>query len=233
MGQIDTIKDLTGTELVYSKSYYSNIFKKTEKIVSAVFFILNRQEIVHDIKDENLLTAEIKKSSLSVLSLMSVTLLDTDTTIRARMLEVTRQLLLLNSYLSVAMASGTVAAGYGSIISAEISSVLASMGEYGEERNTPRARVERRMGEAAEQMDGSITRAPRVPRESSVSGEKADRKERIKEIIKDKGQVSIKDISDIIKDVSEKSIQRDLIGLIEKGQIIRHGERRWSTYTLT
>jgi hypothetical protein len=43
---------------------------------------------------------------------------------------------------------------------------------------------------------------------------------------------SIKDISRVIKDCSEKTIQRELNTLIEQGAIIREGERRWSTYRL-
>ena len=53
MGQIDTIMDIYGTEPLYSKHYFNNVFKKTEKIVSAVFFILNRHETISNIKDNS------------------------------------------------------------------------------------------------------------------------------------------------------------------------------------
>jgi DNA-binding transcriptional ArsR family regulator len=51
-------------------------------------------------------------------------------------------------------------------------------------------------------------------------------------VIQDKGDVSIKDISTVIFDVSEKTIQRTLQALIDKGQIIKEGERRWARYRL-
>ncbi len=59
-----------------------------------------------------------------------------------------------------------------------------------------------------------------------------DRESRIIDVIRDKGVVSIKDISTVIFDVSEKTIQRTLQTLIDKGQIKKEGERRWAKYQL-
>lgn len=61
---------------------------------------------------------------------------------------------------------------------------------------------------------------------------KEDREEKIFEVIRDKGTVSIKDISSVIFDCSEKTIQRTLQTLIDKGQIMKEGERRWAKYRL-
>ena len=51
-------------------------------------------------------------------------------------------------------------------------------------------------------------------------------------LLKKKKELSIKDIALIIKDVSEKTIQRELVSLIEAGVITKTGERRWSKYSL-
>jgi hypothetical protein len=59
-----------------------------------------------------------------------------------------------------------------------------------------------------------------------------DRESRVIDVIRDKGIVSIKDISTVIFDVSEKTIQRTLNTLIDKGQIKKEGERRWAKYQL-
>lgn len=59
-----------------------------------------------------------------------------------------------------------------------------------------------------------------------------DRHTKIREVLKSKEQVSIKDISNAIPGVSEKTLQRDLMALIERGEVVREGERRWSTYRL-
>lgn len=67
---------------------------------------------------------------------------------------------------------------------------------------------------------------------SAVSESKDDREKRVLDVIRDKGVVSIKDISTVIFDVSEKTIQRTLQLLIDKGQIKKEGERRWAKYQL-
>jgi predicted HTH transcriptional regulator len=67
---------------------------------------------------------------------------------------------------------------------------------------------------------------------SQAKDSKDDRETRVIDVIRDKGVVSIKDISTVIFDVSEKTIQRTLQTLIDKGQIKKEGERRWAKYQL-
>ncbi len=65
-------------------------------------------------------------------------------------------------------------------------------------------------------------------------GEKDNsRRQKIVDLIKMKGEVSIKDISDNFFDCSEKTIQRELIALVEEGVLAKAGERRWSRYSLS
>jgi hypothetical protein len=59
-----------------------------------------------------------------------------------------------------------------------------------------------------------------------------DRINRIMTLIKDKKDVSIKDVSIFLPDYSEKTIQRELNGLVNKGQIKKTGTKRWSRYQL-
>jgi hypothetical protein len=66
---------------------------------------------------------------------------------------------------------------------------------------------------------------------------KTDRVEKIMSIIKDKSNstndgATIKDISIDITDCSEKTIQRELNELIEKGEIKKTGDKRWSRYSV-
>jgi DeoR/GlpR family transcriptional regulator of sugar metabolism len=65
-----------------------------------------------------------------------------------------------------------------------------------------------------------------------VYSQLVDRATRIKTVLEALPEATIKDIAEVITDVSEKTIQRELNSLIEKGQVIRQGERRWSKYTL-
>lgn len=61
---------------------------------------------------------------------------------------------------------------------------------------------------------------------------KQERTDKIIAIIKDKKEATIKDIATLFTNCSEKTIQRELSDLIEKGQIQKTGAKRWSRYTL-
>jgi hypothetical protein len=64
------------------------------------------------------------------------------------------------------------------------------------------------------------------------SGMSGARRDSILSVIRNKGNASIKDISNVIRGVSEKTLQRELLGLIASGIVVKNGERRWSSYTL-
>lgn len=59
-----------------------------------------------------------------------------------------------------------------------------------------------------------------------------NRAEEIMKIIKDNEKVTIKDISNQIKNCSEKTIQRELLKMVSLNLIKKEGERRWSTYSI-
>ncbi len=70
---------------------------------------------------------------------------------------------------------------------------------------------------------------------SKISVESQDsnnRTEEIMKIIKDNKKVTIKDISNQIKNCSEKTIQRELLKMVSLNLIKKEGERRWSTYSI-
>ncbi len=53
----------------------------------------------------------------------------------------------------------------------------------------------------------------------------------ILEFVRKHKSVSIKDIAKVIRDCSEKTIQRELGFLIQQGLVQKQGERRWSVYS--
>ena len=61
---------------------------------------------------------------------------------------------------------------------------------------------------------------------------KNQRQEMIVSALKTQSNLTIKDFSKVIKDCSEKTIQRELIELVDKGIVKKEGERRWSRYSL-
>ncbi len=79
----------------------------------------------------------------------------------------------------------------------------------------------------------SVAARPSTPRAKNVvEAKKTSRKESILSIIKRRGTVSIKDISSVIINVSEKTIQRELMTLVDEGTLKKTGDRRWSVYSL-
>jgi len=61
---------------------------------------------------------------------------------------------------------------------------------------------------------------------------KNERRDSIIKLIKEKGEVTIKDITSIVSDCSEKTVQRELLSLLKDNLIKKTGEKRWSRYFL-
>ncbi len=67
---------------------------------------------------------------------------------------------------------------------------------------------------------------------AETKGKKDNRQSQIIALLKTQKNLTIKDFVVVINDCSEKTIQRELGVLVEKGIIKKEGERRWSTYSL-
>jgi hypothetical protein len=59
-----------------------------------------------------------------------------------------------------------------------------------------------------------------------------DRRATILGMLQRKDRVTVRDVAHIIKDCSEKTLQRELLALVAQGVLVKEGERRWSTYRL-
>ena len=66
----------------------------------------------------------------------------------------------------------------------------------------------------------------------AISVKKNSRQNIIIAILKRKKEIMIKDVSPLIGGCSEKTIQRELLEMVEKGVVRKEGERRWSRYSL-
>ncbi len=62
---------------------------------------------------------------------------------------------------------------------------------------------------------------------------RASRRDAILSVLSAKGPSYIKDISLSVREVSEKTIQRELAVLVQEGLVAKAGERRWTTYALS
>ena len=236
----DILSDRDPLDIALFKSdNYINIYKKTEKIASAIFVITdikkdnsNTQESVLELRG---VTKEMLRSVIDLLS--SDVSAGNDAMVRATV----RHASLLRSLLTLAASSRTLRSDLVDVLLREIDGVLYSVHVLSTRRSAENMidptlespqyiQVEKRRSK-----NMSVeSRAPRAPRplESEVGTSVRTRKGAIIDILKEKGVVSIKDISGAIKDYGEKTIQRDLIDMIKDGVIHKEGDRRWSKYSL-
>jgi hypothetical protein len=230
------INDSGFKKLLNNDNYYRHIFKKTEKIISVVFYILNNVDI--DKKSETTVSNIASKAHFAhenALRSLEVKLVSSKEVLE----QFAQSLVGLDSTLRIASASGFIAPDALAVVANEIDTVLRGLKTYIHTNSNPEdlmfsgsypsmytqevvtpSRVQRKKEEGS---------APAVKSAASTSN---DRRERIKTILEAKKEATIKDISEIITDVSEKTIQRELNAMIEENLVKRQGERRWSRYSI-
>lgn len=154
---------------------------------------------------------------------------------------ISRQLLELSSILSIARANGSLSSMNVEIITREANILLKEIAAYEEPRilldNIPTLSGIARdvLKQDVPKNQNNSLKQKRIVQRAGPPDDKGhikDRREAILSVIKNKQKASIKDISTLIRGVSEKTIQRELSALIEEGAVLKQGERRWSIYTL-
>lgn len=228
--------------------YYNNVFKKAEKISSVIFYILSFKK---DSDTKSLLEQSLSEKSfyLHEVSLKTLSALDGETD---DLYNLAQALVALASTLEVAAAGRVIPETLAAPVIEQIDAVQRYLvNHYLKEAGLSITELSNVAIEApqtaarASQLTSTATKAP-VRRSQRVAVPKGDissdaylvysqlndRTERIKTVLEAKPQATVKDIAEIITDVSEKTIQRDLNSLIEKGQVVREGERRWSRYSV-
>jgi hypothetical protein len=98
---------------------------------------------------------------------------------------------------------------------------------YARTRTEP-ASSDRYVGQQRTVEEGSSKRQYR----ERVQDVQKDRRATILGMLQRKDRVSVRDVAGVIKDCSEKTLQRELLALVAQGVLKKEGERRWSTYRL-
>lgn len=232
----NSISDNNFKKLLNNDNYYRHIFKKTEKIVSVVFYILNNVEI--EKKSETLVSNIASKAHFAhenALRTLEVKLVSSKEVLE----QFAQSLVGLDSTLRIAAATGFIGHDVLSTITNEIDAVLRGLRSY-IQSNSPIEELSFAPSYGSMNVEQHVQSTPRPVRKAVAPKAEAtqvvstsnDRRERIKTILEAKKEATIKDISEIITDVSEKTIQRELNALIEENIVKREGERRWSRYSL-
>lgn len=216
--------------LIQDENYYKYIFKKTERIVSVVFYILNSvPENTHTQAHVEDIQHAARAAHDAVLQSLETRAFAAEDIVRG----VAHALVTLDSKLSVAQVAGVMSPEVYGVFQNEIDSVLRGMNRYiGDDTESMTFATDRSESAMTAPRRAPVTSAPKASATQRPTASQPDRRERIKTILEAKGEASIKDISDIITDVSEKTIQRELQSMIEDNIVKRQGERRWSRYSL-
>jgi DNA-binding transcriptional ArsR family regulator len=241
--QLEKDNNIKVTRLANDSGYYNNVFKKTEKILSVILYILsetketrNIETLISNIKDRTLKAHEISLETLTAQGHEEA----------AAITKFQHTIVSLDSTLRLARVANVIPEDLHTIVSDQLDTVLRYVNNHylakqgisvedllsdevsGAAKKTPKASTPTSRQRRVNIPAGDISTDAFL-----VYSQMTDRAERIKTVLEAKPQATIKDISEVITDVSEKTIQRELNSLIEKGQVIREGERRWSRYSAT
>ena len=235
------------TNLANDTGYYNNVFKKTEKILSVILYILSETK---ETKSTETLIKTIKDKALHAheVSLETLTAQGHEESFAITKLQ--HSIVSLDSTLRLAKVSGLIPEDLHTIVSDQLDTVLRYVNHHYLAKQG--LSVEELLVTETNGLGKKTTKPPttgsrptsRQKRVNIPAGDistdaylvysqMTDRGERIKTVLEAKPQATIKDIAEVITDVSEKTIQRELNSLIEKGQVIREGERRWSRYSVS
>lgn len=222
-------------DFVLEKSIFNNVFekdirrvfiyKKAERLAKAIHLITpafaesmslrNRIDaIAIDLVDSAILPSGSARTALS------------------------RELLALSSVLEMARTGGFLSQMNAEIIAREAHLLLQEVANYEEPRlfldEAPTLSKISKLQSSSQKELKQISKPARHVNKGHIKdiGLIKDRRDSIMSVIKDKKRANIKDISTLIRGVSEKTIQRELTSLIKEGVVSKEGERRWSVYSL-
>jgi len=258
---------------IFKDKSFDFLYKKTERISTAVYLVSNLMSVNEPIK------WQLRKTALGlidkVMSLSNATMSSRDISIR----DINQKLFQLISLYEIAFRSGFISEMNYKIVDTEMKKIASFLSEFDSQDSQARSSLfdetfftedindlekdqikkdisqkdkitrgiykgHQEVFKRQEKFMSDITHVNKVKdtvkktekkvtyNNSSKSQDRNKRREDILNIIKQKGNVSVKDISNIIKDTSEKTIQRELISMVEEKLLLKEGERRWSRYMI-
>ncbi len=236
-----------------AQEYLLYIFKKTEKITAALYLVSGL------LKDEEPMKWQLRDNGMELMSASFMASSNVPGDKNSIIQSIFTSSLETISLLNVALVSNMITEMNHSLLVKEIDSIVGllrdRLAESAENAGyvlsenffktadlfTSGFRSEKRTEEQSDKKT-SYSKSPIHASDSTKSKEihghanshikKTHRQEMIIDVLRNQSNLTIKDFSKVIKDCSEKTIQRELIELVEKGVIKKDGERRWSRYSL-
>jgi hypothetical protein len=237
--------DYSNFKSLPSKDLYEYIHKKTEKIVTAIYMVTDYME------DSEALKSKLRFVSVELLSLIftlaTVPPVDKSAHISVSLVHVHE----LISFIEIANTIGFISDMNTNILKREFIALIKDIEEHQVKDKHFTFSLDKEMFAVESPFDkGQMIKDKRtdgyfsppngpvgdLARSGLSEGRGGESKEsrvtKILAFLKDKHEVSIKDISASIPDCSEKTIQRELNSLVFLGQIKKTGAKRWSRYQL-
>ncbi len=222
---IEDNQDLNKIGFFSGEAYLKAVFKKTERIVAGLYLITGL------LKDKEPIKWKIREHSMSLLSSV-LTLNDNqafekDTVARS----IFSDLFEIISAINLAHLSGLLSDMNHEIMRGELDKLINIL------KDNMVNNKEREGYVLSEKFfNNVVNKAPqvenRIKDNVAENSKKIDRKTAIVEVLKNRSNLTVKDVAQVVTGCSEKTIQRELIELVEKGVVKREGERRWSRYSL-
>jgi hypothetical protein len=221
------------------------IFKKTEKIVAAIYLVTNL------IKDTEPMKWELRELAVELLS-ASLALNRSDSVDKnASVQSILSATLELVTDIGVSRLSGLISEMNASILSREIEIIADALRERvvrdtaragyvlsdsffktDESLPTPESSKSDQSGGSADKRHDKHNDRNNLVNKQTVKDKKGSRQAAILSLLGKKSGLTIKDFTNVVPGVSEKTIQRELTELVEKGVVTKEGDRRWSKYSL-
>lgn len=228
------------------------VYKKTEKLASAVYMVTSL------LPESEPMKSMLRKKSAELVSL-TVSYKDTSESTRIDLVHVIKTKVLETvSLLEISFHGGLVSHMNFSVLRQEFSHLIEVISAS---NFSPRAFLGNTISKSFfenSREEKAVLEASKIPSNSSISEEEAvikrtafvdikditsgaskeelkrsNRQNIILGLVKKKKELTIKDIAEVIKDCSEKTIQRELNSFIATGVMKRTGVRRWSRYSLS
>lgn len=228
-----------------AEDYLVYIFKKTEKITAALYLVSGL------LKDDEPLKWELRDRGMSLISSSFTASSSVPGDKNAVIQSLFGSALETISLLNVARVSNLISEMNHILLVREIDSIIIMLRDRLAQSaenagyvlsesffKTPDLfssgfKAENRSSNAEKTKSLSILRDQNEHKGHAQSlAKKSQRQEHILAILQKQSNLTIKDFARAIQDCSEKTIQRELLELVEKGVIKKEGERRWSRYSL-
>lgn len=231
-----------GFSIFDSGAYFSFINKKTEKLAAAIYLISNA------IKDIEPIKWSVRESSLELVELSLLIRSASVSELGALFKEYRATADEIMCLVSIARHAGLVSPMNYEILKNEFDNIAKTIRETEDKhKDSGSLGLEFFATEnaAALQEPGKIIQKDKnIPStmsfnkghvqkaKNSGTNLKDTRKDKILNLLRKRNGLGIKDFAEQMNQVSEKTIQRDLLALVASGVLKKEGDRRWSRYFL-